>query len=68
LLIQSNFTESLILPKPPKLYEVLIEGVPPGVYVWTSTSKEGSGPSLHKRKFIASNTYRHNDFISVPNI
>jgi O-antigen/teichoic acid export membrane protein len=68
LLIQGNFTESLILPKPPKLYEVLIEGVPPGVYVWTSTSKEGSGPSLHKRKFIASNTYRHNDFISVPNI
>jgi O-antigen/teichoic acid export membrane protein len=68
LVIQGNFTESLILPKPPKLYEVLIEGVPPGVYVWTSTSKEGSGPSLHKRKFIASNTYRHNDFISVPNI
>ncbi len=68
MLIKGNFTESLTLPKPPKLYEVIIEGISPGVYIWTSTIANASGTSLETNRFIETNTFRHNDFISVPNI
>ena len=67
MLIKGNFTESLTLPKPPKLYEVLIEGISPGVYIWTSTIANASGTSLETNRFIEANTFNHNDFISVPN-
>jgi O-antigen/teichoic acid export membrane protein len=68
LLVQGNFTEKLTLPKPPTLYEVLIEGLSPGVYIWTSTSTKPDRASLQANKFIEANTFRHNDFISLPNI
>ncbi|MGI5970633.1 MAG: lipopolysaccharide biosynthesis protein [Oscillospiraceae bacterium] len=66
LIVKSSFTRYLCLPNPPDLYEVLIEGIAPGVYVWTSTSAYCS-PLMQKNKFIEANTYRHNDFIRVLN-
>lgn len=64
--IKGNFTETLTLPKPPILYEVSVEGIPPGVYIWTSTISNTTGTSLHTNRFIESNTFRHKDFISAP--
>lgn len=67
LLIQSNLTKTLTFTQPPTIYEVLIEGIYPGVYIWTSTSKKYCGTCLQGNNFIKSNTFCHNDFISVPN-
>lgn len=66
LLIQGNFAENLTLPRPPALYEVIIEGIPPGVYVWTSTRINLNWGFFKANKFIDSNTFYHNDFIAVP--
>jgi O-antigen/teichoic acid export membrane protein len=70
LVIHSNLTGAFTFPQPPELYEVFIEGICPGVYVWTSTSpnKKARASSLHENIFLTSNTFRHNDFISVPHI
>ncbi len=67
LVIHSNLAGAFTFPQPPALYEVFIEGIGPGVYVWTSTSpsKKVRTSSLHENIFLISNTFRHNDFISV---
>lgn len=66
LFIQGNFTETLALSKPPELYEVLIEGIPPGVYVWTSTSINVTWEFSQVSEYIDSNTFCHHDFMSIP--
>jgi homoserine dehydrogenase len=60
LLIKGNFTESLTLPKPPVLYEVLVQNIPPGVFIWTSTST-----NVYETYLIESNTFRHKDFMTI---
>lgn len=49
LLIRGNSAENLILSRLPAIYEVIIEGIPPGVHVFTFVK-----PNLHW-KFIKEN-------------
>lgn len=67
LVIHDHLTGAFTFPQPPAIYEVLIEGIYPGVYVWTSTSpgRKVRTSSLQENIFLETNTFRHNDFITV---
>jgi O-antigen/teichoic acid export membrane protein len=54
-----------ILPDPPTMYEVIMEEVKAGIFFWTSTRINFATGPLTASKFIASNTVRHSEFITL---
>lgn len=63
--LPANRRKTFVLGEPSLRYEVIFNDMREGLYAWTATRTNGVFDSLNVNGFIASNTFRHNDFIMV---
>lgn len=63
LTIKGNSHKSYVLGEAPLEYEVIFEGIVEGVYAWTATRTNESFDSLSLSKFVASNTFSHDQLV-----
>lgn len=63
LTIQSKCAQSVILQKPAIEWEVVYEGVIPGVYVFTSGRKNAVNAPISASELVETNLFRHSEHV-----